>query len=264
MNAQEMQDAAAVLDGQTQPTGETLEQAPAQDTQAPVQEKTTPSFDAQQEVQRLREEFNRANSELGQLRKMRSEFEGYKKTQNQPTVPKSWQELDEPTRKATAEMVEHIFREKYGDRFDKYDKVAEGYEVQERNTRILGLATEILGSEFEKYNKPLGDIYSKVKQDASAGDTRAERFLNEIHNTDSGVFRLIDMAKAQASQSMQAQSEKAKLEQEAKAKRVSTNVGGGKPVTSSGNIGKDGLPTDKAEKLAAMRSQLDDYYTNQT
>jgi len=262
LNATEMQDAAVQLDN-AEATGESLEQAPAQAQQAPAQEKTAPTFDAQQEFQRMREEFNKVNSEVGQLRKIRSEFEKMQKekaTQTN-TAPKSWQDLDEATRKATEEMVMHIVEQRMADKFGKYDRVAEGYEVQERNSRIVGLASEILGTEYEKYNKPLGDTYSAVKKFADEGDERAQKFLEEIHSTESGVYRLIEIVKSQVSQTMQAQSEKAKLEQEAKAKRVSTGVGGGR--TSTPASGKDGLPTDKTERLAAMRAQLDDYYSDQ-
>ncbi len=262
MNAQEMQDAAATLDGQDA-TGEVAEQEVAQgQEQAPVQQQAAPTFDAQKEYQQLLERFNQTNSEVGKFRKMQSEFDAMKKAQatQTQTAPKSWQDLDEATRAATMDMVMHIVNEKMGDRFGKYDKVAEGYEVQERNTRIVGLATDILGADYEKYNKPLGDIYGAVKKFAEEGDDRAAKFLEEIHSTESGVYRLIDIAKSQVSQTMQAQSEKAKLEQEGKAKRVSMGVGGGKATPTS--VGKNGLSTDKTERLAQMRGALDEHYAN--
>lgn len=263
MNTQEMQDAATQLDAADQGANlEPVEQGAAQEKQPAAQQAQEPTFDAvkfqeeyRQEMNRIKADLNRANSELGQFRKQQSESA---KAAPQTQVPKSWQDLDEQTRKATQEMVMHIVREQMGDKFKTIEELAAERETRKIETHVLGTASSILGADFEKMNKDLGDVYAAVKGLANQGDQEAQEFLQEIHTTKSGVHRLVDIAKAKVSQSMQAQSEKAKLEQEAKAKRVSTVTGGGKPVAVG--VGKDGLPTDKAERMKAIAAKLDEAY----
>ncbi len=267
--SQEMLDAVNQIDGPDagQDGANQVEQEVSQDPTP----KTEPTSIDPAEFRKIVEElngfktnFNRVNSELGNFRKTQADFEKFRQTNsNTNTTPKSWSELDEATRKQSVEMMRHIIENELGykERFEKYDSVAEGYTTNERRTQIVGLAQGILGSEFEKYNDEMGHIVTTARKAAESGDPRAARFMEELNSgSESAVYRLADLAKANLAKSIQAQSEKAKLEQEQKAKRVSTGVGGAKSPAGAGS-GKNGLPVDKGERLAKMREALDDYYS---
>ncbi len=251
------QQAAAIDNANANPATEQVAQA--QTTEQPAQQQAPANITAdefKQFMQQFQSFQNQTQSQLGNFSKKQSELDKFLTSQNKTQAPKSYADLKPEEQASLKELVKHLVGEDlFKDKFERLDKIAESYEAQERNGRILSVANGVLGADFEKYNMPLGDLYIRVKQAAASGDQSAERFLNEIHTTESGVYRMIEMVKAQVSQSLQAQSEKAKLEQEAKAKRAASGVGGGR-VQSTSN-GADGLPTDKAARMAAMAALID-------
>ena len=203
-----------------------------------------------------RQHQNQINSQLGNFSKKQSELDKFLAAQNKPQAPADWTKLDDQTRKATRAIIRAAWEEEFGDKAKAWDGVHESWQQQEQNNRIMSIANQALGVDYGKYDQTLGALYLQVKQSAESGDQNAARFLKEIRETDSGVRMLVEMAKQQVAQSMQGQSEKAKLEQEGKAKRAATGVGGGRPQT--GGSRGDGLPADKAERMAEMRRRIDE------
>ena len=225
-----------------------------------TQQQQQPAFnptELQAFMREQREYQNRINSQLGNFSKKQSELDKFLTAQNQPKTPQSWEKLDEATRRATEELVSHIVESRFGEKFKTWDSVHDGWQTYQENTRVESMAHQILGSEFDKYDAALGQIYLQVKAQADQGNPQAAAFLKEIRTTESGVYRLVDMAKAQISQTLNAQSEKARLEQEGKAKRAATGVGGSRQVQTG--AGADGLPTDKAERRKAIAAQIDEF-----
>lgn len=214
-------------------------------------------------MEEMKQFRNQASSQLGQFGKRTSELDKFIAEQRAPKTqtPQSWATLDEAVKKSTREIVRQAWEAEFGDKVKNWDGVHESFQTQERNNRIMSIANTALGADFVKYDNALGGIYLQVKEAAKNGNEDAERFLKEIHETESGVYRLLQMAQAQVSQNLQAQSEKAKLEQEGKAKRAASGVGGGRVQSTSS--GADGLPADKAERRKAIAAQIDAFNAQQ-
>ena len=223
-----------------------------------------------QMIQEMRGGQNRFVSEFSNFRKSQSEWDKQRSQmekllqQQTNTAPKSWAELPPEQQKATDDLLTHRLRELFGltpefkDKWSKYDAVESGYTSDRNNNRIVGLASQILGADFDKFNPAMGDIYLQIKQAAERGDPGAQRFQQEILQTESGVYRLVDMAKAAVAQSMQNQSAQAKAEQDAKAGRVSASVGSRNAPARS--VDANNLPTDKDAKRKAVAELLDAEY----
>lgn len=204
----------------------------------------------------VRADRNRINSQLGQFGKRTSELDRFLAEQNKPKSPQSWDKLDAPTQAATRELVKHLVEELYGEKFKSWDNMHSTFREQERNGRILGIANQILGEKYKEYDKALGDIYTDIKMAAQGGNTGAERFLKDIHESDSGVYRLVEMAKAKVSQGIQAQGDRAKIEREQAAQRAANGVRGNAQAPN-GKRG-DGLPADKAERQRTVAAMIDE------
>jgi hypothetical protein len=223
-----------------------------------------------QMIQKMEGGQNRFVSEFSNFRKSQSEWDKQRSAmekllqQQSNTAPKSWAELPREQQQATDDLLKHRLFDLFGitpehkDRWAKYDAMESGYTSDRNNSRIVGLASQILGADFEKFNPAMGDIYLQVKAAAERGDPGAQRFQQEILQTESGVYRLIDMAKATVAQSMQAQSDQATAQQSAKAGRVSASVGSRNAPAR--NVDANNLPTDKDAKRKAVADLLDQEY----
>ena len=251
---------------ETEPTNESVSnslgigEAPAPVANEPVQSQ---GFDETKlasliEAQ-LKNFLNPIQSELGQFRKVRSEFEQFKnqKPQNVTQPPTSWAELNQDQQKATRDLVNHLIQDILGEKLGKYDKALEGFESQQSVQSVMGIAQNYAGADFEKLNPIAGKLFTEISKAAAEGNDSAAVFINEINTTQSGVMRLIDMARQEYAKSVDAQSSKAKAEQEAKAKRAGTALGatgqGGAPKTSLDNLPKD--PKEKLKMLEQMMKE---------
>ena len=237
---------------------------PQSGAQSAAQQSQPANFDPaefRQFMAEYRQHQNQINSQLGNFSKKQSELDKFLAKQNQPQSPAEWSKLDDLTRKQTRAIVKAAFEEEFGDDMKNWNGVHQSFQAQEQNNRIMGIANQALGEDYGKYDKILGSLYLSVKQGAEAGDPNAERFLKEIRETESGVYRLVEMAKAQASQSLQAQSQQAAQQREGRAQRTSTAVGGNRQAQSG--TGADGLPTDKAERRKAIAAQIDEFNQRQ-
>jgi hypothetical protein len=217
-----------------------------------------PAFDTRELrafMEQQRQFQNRINSELGGFRKRASEMDKYLNQTKQAQAPKSFSELPEQDQKSARELIKHLVEQEFGERFKSYDGMLDGYQLQRRNERIMDIARSALGDKFGELDGELGNAYMMVKNASEQGNHQAETLLNEIHSTESGVYRLIDIARNRYAQSMQTQSNQAKLEQEGKAKRAASGVGGSK--TTQNSNGADGLPTDAKDRQKAIADVLD-------
>lgn len=207
---------------------------------------------------KLEQMLNRINSELGGTRKLRSEFDQFRQAQTQQTqtAPKSWAELDEPTQKATREILLHVLQEELGPKLKDYDTMHSTYQEQQSLARVGEMARAEFGDEFDKYNPVMGEIYQALKGMAANGSEDASKFLTELKTTDSAAYRLFGMARQKMSESVQAKNEQVTKQQEEKAKRASVGVGGSKVAPS--NVDTLGLPKKGSEgRLEAMEAALD-------
>lgn len=203
----------------------------------------------------LKQSLNPIQSELGQLRKVRSEFSKLQQNNNQVQAPKSWGELDPQTQQSTKELFQHLLEKEFGyaERFQRYDSALERQEKAERQDYTLDVTRQYLGSDFDNLDPIMGKLLSQAKQAAKSGDEGAQRFLWEFENTDSGIYRLADIAKAEYAKSLEGKSAQAKNDQAERAKKASTAVGSAKPAPSS--VGADG-PSDPAEWMKWAKAKL--------
>lgn len=204
----------------------------------------------------LKQSLNPIQSELGQLRKVRSEFSKLQQNNNQVQSPKSWEELDPQTRQSTKELIQHLLEKElgYSERFQKYDSMIEKQEKAERQSYTLDVVRDYVGTDFDNLDPIMGKLLREVQGAAKSGNESAQRFLWEFENTDSGIYRLADIAKAEYAKSLEGKSAQAKNEQAERAKKASTAVGGAKPAPAS--TGADGGPTDPKEWMAWAKEQL--------
>lgn len=250
-NLNAAEEAAASGQGQVKET--------AQDTQSAASEAPDPIAERFSKLeQEFKQNFNRVFSELGGVRNLRSEFDKLTQAQKQQIqqAPKSWAELDEQSQKVTREILRHVLQEEFGDKFKAVDTLQEQWQQQQSAQKVESLAREEFGQEFDKYNPVLYEIVESVKALAQQGRPDAQKFLEELKTTESGAYRLFGMARAQMAQSLQAKNEKANQEQEQKAKRAAVGVGGTKSAPST--VDSMGLPKKgSANRLEAMEAMLE-------
>jgi hypothetical protein len=207
---------------------------------------------------KLEQALNRISSELGGTRKLQSEFDKFRQAQTQQTqtAPKSWDELDEPSKKTTQEILDHWFRENYGKKLEAYEAMHSSWQEQQQARQVENIARQELGADFDKFNPVMYEIVESIKALAETGREDAQKFLTELKSTESGVHRLIGMARAQLAQSVEAKNQKVTQDQEQKAKRAAVQVGGTKTAPST--VDAQGLPKKGSEgRLEAMESLLD-------
>ncbi len=202
---------------------------------------------------------NQLNSRLGNYDKKTSELDKYLAQQNKPQTPASWSKLDEATKAATKEIVQAAWEEKYGDDWKSFGEVKQSFQERQENDRVEGLCHRILGAEYSKYDEALGNIYTQVKQAAAQGDPGATGFLKEIRTTESGVYRMVQLAQAEVSKNLNTQSAQATQELSAKSGKAAKGVGGNSRTTTNSKLRADGLPDDKAERQAFLAAKLDEY-----
>lgn len=225
-----------------QPQAQTENKAVEASAPAPVLDKATLES-------MMREMLNPINSELGQLRKLRSEFD---RTKNQTNnTPQSWASLNEEQRKQTQELIEHVIaNSKYGEQLGKYDEFYQRQQIQEQGFQVENLAREFAGEQFKELDPILARMVNELKESAQ-NDPRANRRLWEIQNTEAGIEALVNRAKAELGTQVKAQVEQAKDARQAAAKKAGLNV------SQTQSTAK---PTDDFSKLplAEMRKQLID------
>lgn len=200
----------------------------------------------------LKGELNPIQSELGQLRKIRSAFDRMQAQQNQPVTPQSWAQMKPEEQSQVLELVEHAWKQRYGSQWEAMNQRFEVMQQRESLSQVENLARELAGEQFSELDPIMGNIYSDLTKKAESGDRQAQRLVYEIANTYSGVSHLVNLAKAELAQSVKANEEKAKADRQQAAKRA------GSPIQSAPAAQNDEAfgPNFKNLPVAEMRKRL--------
>jgi hypothetical protein len=230
------------------PTKQMEAPAPKEQVVAPA-----PSYVDEQKLQAM---LNPLLSELGGLRKMRSDFDSFRKQTSQPQnqPPKSWEQLDEPTQKATRELIKHLVDDLYKEKFESWESTAQEYKAYQENSRIENSAKNYLGADFDKYNEPLGNFYLAIKQKADMGDPESAGLLQEIRTTRTGIQWMCEEVKKQVANSQEAKAAQVQQGQAAKVKSATTALGNSQKTSPQWSM--DNLPVDRAERMKVVDQLL--------
>lgn len=196
----------------------------------------------------MKEMLNPINSELGQLRKLRSEFD---RTKNQPTnnTPQSWSSMTPEQQAQTKELIEYAFgQSKYGEKFGQFDNLYQQQQMQQQGFAVENLAKEFAGEQFKDLDPIMARMVTEL-QESAVNDPRAARKLWEVQNTESGIESLVNRAKSELGQQAKAKVTQATDARQAAAKKAGVNVSQtSQNVSASNDFSK--------LSLADMRKQL--------
>lgn len=209
-----------------------------------------PVLDKAALLEMLKEHLNPIQSELGQLRKLRSEFD---RTKGQPTntTPQSWASMTPEQQAQTKELIEYAFAQsKYGEKFGAFDEYYQNQQLVQQGFQVENLAKEFAGDQFKDLDPIMGRMVEEMKT-AAQTDSRAARKLWEIQNTESGIESLVNRAKQELGQQAKAKVEQATEARQNAARKAGVNVAAAQPNAKAPNNFKD-LPLDQ------MRKQLID------
>jgi hypothetical protein len=243
-----MDQAAAMIDADER--GEEVTAPPQEELKQDAEPKleTAPAFDESKMKamfeEMLNQQLSRAigpiKSELGKFRQVQSEFDRFKNQINQPQVPRTWQELDPQSQQATDELLKHRFGALFADELKAIKELKswqqEQVESRERETASQetdAILRNLAGDKYSEVEPLAGKIFLAATQAANMGDESAQKFISELYATESGKYRLAQMALAEYSRTLEAKAEKVKGDQANKAKKVSTGVGGQQPPVNS-------------------------------
>lgn len=214
------------------------EQAPeAQQTQTAAPEKAQAPQAQPDPNQLIAEALEKAlgpiRSELGQYRKMRSEFSKLQSQPQGPTVPKSWQELPPDQQAATRELIKHVWEEMYGDKWGSVNGYIEQMQQQAELQGVYGKAQEYAGEQFKDLDPIMGRLFTEFAQKAKAGDEEAAQIVQEIRSTQTGLRWFVDLAKQEYAKSVQAQAAQTQTKQAAQRHRAATALGNTNPAPTA-------------------------------
>jgi len=219
------------------------EEAKAVEAPAPA-----PALDRATLEQMMKEMLNPINSELGQLRKLRSEFD---RTKNQPTnnTPQSWAQMSPEQQQQTQELIEYaLAKSKYGERIEQFDGFYQQQQLVQQGFQVENLAKEFAGEQFKDLDPIMARMVNDLKANADT-DSRAARRLWEIQNTEAGIESLVNKAKQELGQQVHAKAEQAVTARQNAAKKAGVNVSQtSQSVTPSNDFSK--------LSLKEMRNQL--------
>lgn len=200
-------------------------------------------------LQEMMKEFlNPIQSELGQLRKLRSEFD---RTKSQPTntTPQSWASMTPEQQEQTKELIKYAFEQtEHGQKLTQFDTFYQQQQLVQQGFQVENLAKEFAGDQFKELDPIMAEMVNELKT-AAENDPRAARKLWEIQNTESGIESLVNKAKQQLGTQVKAKVEQATDARQAAAKKAGVNVTAAQPNAKPAN--------DFAKlPLAEMRKQL--------
>lgn len=242
------------LDGQGQqqeapevePTTETAPKESPEDRIAKLLEEKLKGFEGR---------FSKYDSELGQLRKLRSEFDRSKSTPQTNQPPRSVADLTPEQAQATKELLKHYVEELYGDKFKAWEGQYEQQQQVQQINSVYELAQKMAGPDFEKLNNVMGAKFSEYTAAARAGDAEAQQVVWEVMNTRSGVKALMQEAREMLAQSQQAKVEGVEAKRQDRARKATTGVNSTNPP-SAPQYDADNLPKDRATRMKVIDELL--------
>jgi hypothetical protein len=247
-------------DQKAEQSGAQAPTAPAPKEQAPVPSAPTASQDLAAQIKEiLKQELNPVQSELGQLRKVRSEFEKMRASQNQPTTPQSWASMKPEEQAQVLELVEHAWKQKYGSDWEAIQKERQETSQYRAVESVVNLAKELAGNQWDDLDPIMEKIYNGILEKSQSGDEKSRRIAWEVANTHSGVAYLVQLAKQELSQTVQATEQKATSQRQAQAKKAGTALNAAPSNAGSDADGLEALknlPTDKLREYLLKHGAL--------
>jgi hypothetical protein len=241
-------------DGQTEQTEgqeEQPEAAPAKQAEPSLEDRIAKLLD--ERLNPVQQRFSKYDSELGQLRKLRSQFDRLNKQDSQPTPPASWTQLPGEQQQATKELVKHLVQELYGDKFQTWDQQVQMAEQQGQIRSTYERAQQLAGPDFEKLNPVLGELFTEYKNRAAEGDEDALDMVENVH-TRAGLRGLIAEAKERLAKGQESRAEQVETKRSDRAKKAGTSVNGASQVSPQWSA--DNLPKDRAERMKVIDDLL--------
>lgn len=226
----------------------TQPQAQAEETKAVEAPAPAPVLDKAALAEMMKEFLNPIQSELGQLRKLRSEFD---RTRSQPTntTPQSWASMTPEQQAQTKELIKYAFEQtEYGEKFSQFDSFYQQQQITQQGFQVENLAKEFAGEQFKELDPIMARMVTELQKSAD-NDPRAARRLWEIQNTEAGIESLVNKAKQELGAQVKAKVEQATDARQAAAKKAGVNVSQSQQSVQPANNFKD-LP------LNEMRKQL--------
>jgi hypothetical protein len=195
------------------------EEAKAVEAPAPA-----PALDRATLEQMMKDMLNPINSELGQLRKLRSEFDRAKNQTPTNNTPQSWASMTPEQQQQTQELIEYaLAKSKYGERIEQFDGFYQQQQLVQQGFQVENLAKEFAGEQFKDLDPIMARMVTEL-QTAAETDQRAARRLWEIQNTEAGIESLVNKAKQELGQQVHAKAEQAVTARQNAAKKAGVNV----------------------------------------
>ena len=249
----------------TGPSNEQVNQMMGVDSPAPAPAEPTapaPQFDqAKMEAMFkgiLEQQLNPVRATMGKLGQMQSEWDKQKQQASAYKAPASWEQLDPESRKTTSEIIKAAWQEQFGEKWDQLStwqqQQQEASQKQETFQSVMAMA----GEDFKSLDPIMGNIYREAQQAANNGDQRAARFIQELMTTDSGKYRLVDIARQMHKQTLEANGQQAQQTQADARKRASTSVQASRtPTTKPDDLASIQRIKDPAKRLEALKERMD-------
>jgi hypothetical protein len=248
--------ANAFLNGDRQAVEQQKEQPQAKAEVVPPAASTAP-VQSVDEIKQLKAELNRINSEFGQFRKQRS-LESSKPVQ--PQLPPSWSNLKPEEQTQLKELVKASLMQDEDwqavqESRQAFQQMQEQQQVSQQVEKVESLAKSFAGDLFKELDPIMGNLYEDFKKKAQEGDEEAAQIVWEARNTRGGIKYLVDLAKQQYSETVQAKGNEAKAQQAATAKKVGVTLGASTQAAPQTDMLKN-LPKDPAKAAEMLREEL--------
>jgi hypothetical protein len=206
----------------------------------------------------IRQAMNPVQAELGKFRKLQSEFDRQKNQQAAYQPPKAWADLDEPTRRTTQDIIEAAWKEKFGKEWDSIQGELSEFRSTKQQQSVMNDVQRIAGKDFGELDDIMGNIYRDAKKAADSGDPDAADFIQELFETKSARYRLVEMARAQKRGSLESQSQQAQTTQAQARNRASTAVTRSNTNTQpAGDLKSIQNIRDPKKRLEALQPLMD-------
>lgn len=204
----------------------------------------------------LEQALNPLKSELGQLRKLRSEWSRSQQSQTaQRQAPPSYAQMTPEQQAEFRAMMKHAWQEEFGADWEAIQSERQNAQKFNQRAEIYSIAEDYAGEQFKTLDPIMGDLLKSIRAKADEGDTRAQRFYKEIYETESGVLRLVDLAKQEYAKSVQGQAVQAeqKKAEQRKSAALSLSSTNQAPVTDDSELARISKISDPGKKAEAAR-----------
>lgn len=177
--------------------------------------------------------------ENGQFRKQLQSLS----TQPKQITPTALDQLDPAQRKQVEDMLQAVIDSKYGDRFTKYDSIAETLQQQQEKGEFVSAIQSFAGTNYATLEPVMADLLNSAAKAAESGDESALSFLSKVKNAP----ELLAMyAEKLHGQNVATKAETARETQAANAKRAANTLSNSPKAPSS-----TGIPTrDQAKSMS--------------